>query len=1054
MKISEISIHRPVFATVISLLLVILGLVSLSNLAVREYPDVDAPVVSISTSYRGAGANIVEEKITQVIEDRIAGLEGVDKIRSSSRDERSDITVEFSADRDVDAATNDIRDRVSRVVEDLPEEADPPEIAKSEADAEPIMYLNLTSERMNSLEVTDYAERVLVDQLAASPGVARVQLGGARRFAVRVWIDRKALAARQLTVADIEGALRRENVELPAGRLESLEREFSLRTDTGLKKVEDFRALVVGRGADGYLVRLGDVAEVRLGAENERTVSRSDGVAGISMGIVQMSKANTLQVAHGVHDTKARLIPSLPEGMVLGTNVDRSVFIEASLKEVGIALGISLTLVLAVIYLFLGNARATAIPAVTIPVSIIATLAFMDAMGYSINVLTLLGLVLAIGLVVDDAIVVLENIFRRMELGQPPLIAAIDGSREIGFAVVATTLVLVSVFVPISFLPGAIGRLFREFGFTLAAAVLFSSVVALTLTPAMASRMFSGAEQRSGFAARVDRFFHELAAWYEGRLRSLIRRPWLILGGTLALVALAGFVFRALPTEFAPTEDRGVLFLGLDAPEGSSLEYTERQLLALEDILFPYKEAGIVKRINLRVGGGFGGAEVNAVRGWVVLSDWGERDVSAQQLARQIMAQMSTLPGARGFVFTPQGLSFRGFGQPVQAVIGGPDYETLAQWSDLLLARAAENPGLVAVDTNYRERKPQIRVSVDRDRAAELGVSLQSVGRTLETVLGSRIVTTYVDRGREYNVILQGESKSRASPSDLQNLYVRSDRSGELVPLGNLVRLEETSGAMQLTRFDRLRSITISAGLAPGYSMGEAVRYFQDLVRKDLPASARLSFDGEAREYLRSQGQLWSTFGFALAIVFLVLAAQFESFRHPLVIMTTVPLAVIGAFAGLWLYNMSLNIFSQIAMIMLIGIAAKNGVLIVEFANQLRDRGLEKVEAVVRAAAVRLRPVLMTSLCTAFGAIPFLLATGAGSEQREPIGVVVFYGTTISVLLTLFVVPAVYTLVAGEHRSPHFLRDAISRLRASSPEVGPEVDHGRALAGKAEGPSA
>jgi multidrug efflux pump len=1047
-KLSEISIHRPVFATVISLLLVILGLVSLTNLAVREYPDIDAPVVSIETSYRGAGANIVEEKITQLIEDRIAGLEGIDKLRSSSRDERSDITVEFTADRDIDAATNDIRDRVARVADDLPPEADPPDIAKAEADAEPIMWLNLTSNRMSSLEVTDYAERVLVDQLAASPGVAMVRIGGARRYAVRVWIDRQALAARRMTVADIEDALRRENVELPAGRLESVEREFALRTDTGLKTVGDFRALVIGRGADGYLVRLGEVAEVRLGADDERTISRSDGVAGISLGVVQVSKANTLQVAHGVQETVKRLKPGLPDGMVLDTNFDRSVFIEASLKEVGIALVISLALVLTVIYLFLGNVRATAIPAVTIPVSIIATLTFMNAMDYSINVLTLLGMVLAIGLVVDDAIVVLENIFRRIELGQPPLIAALDGSREIGFAVIATTLVLVSVFVPISFLPGAIGRLFREFGLTLAAAVLFSSLVALTLTPAMASRMFKPGEQRAGFAARVDRFFRGLAAWYERRLRGLIGRPWRMVGATLLLVAVAGAAFHSLPTEFAPVEDRGVLFLGLDAPEGASLEYTGTQLRALEDIIYPYKESGLIRRMNLRVGS-FGGGEVNSVRGFLVLAPWGDRDISSQQLAQRLREQVGALPGGRGFVIAPQGLASRGFGQPVQAVIGGPDYDTLAGWSDLLVEKASANPGLVAVDTNYRERKPQIRISVDRDRAAELGVSLQAVGRTLETVLGSRIVTTYVDRGREYNVILQGEAQDRASPSDLQNLYVKSGRSAELVPLGNLVRLEETAGAIQLNRFDRLRAVTISAGLAPGYTMGEAVNFFQELVHDELPPNARLSFDGESREYLRSRGQLWTTFGFALAIVFLVLAAQFESFRHPLVIMTTVPLAVVGALAGLWLFNMSLNIFSQIAMILLIGIAAKNGVLIVEFANQLRDRGLDKVEAVIRAAAIRLRPVLMTSLCTAFGSIPFLLAHGAGSEQREPIGVVVFYGTTISVLLTLFVVPAVYTLLAGEHRSPHYLGELIARLRASAPQVGAEASEVQAPPRKA-----
>ncbi len=1038
MKISEVSIHRPVFATVISLLLVILGLVSLSRLPVREYPDVDAPIVSIDTSYRGAGANIVEEKITQLIEDRIAGLEGIDRIRSTSRDERADITIEFNPERDLDAATNDIRDRVARVADDLPPEADAPDIAKTDADAQPVIWLNLTSDRLSSLDLTDYAERVLVDQLSASPGVAQIRIGGARRFAVRIWIDRHALAARRMTVSDIEGALRRENVELPAGRLESSEREFALRTDTGLRKVEDFRALVIGRGADGYLVRLGEVADVRLGAENERTVSRSDGVSGISLGIVQVSKANTLQVAHGVHETVGRLKPGLPEGMVLDTNFDRSVFIEASLREVGIALGIALTLVLAVIYLFLGNLRATAIPAVTIPVSIIATLSFMAAMGYSINVLTLLGLVLAIGLVVDDAIVVLENIYRRIEHGQPPLIAALDGSREIGFAVIATTLVLVAVFVPISFLPGAIGRLFREFGLTLAAAVLFSSLVALTLTPAMASRMFKAGEQRPGFAARVDRFFRRLGAWYEHRLGTLVRRPWLVVGAAALLVAAGGLVFRSLPTEFAPVEDRGVLFLGLDAPEGASLEYTERQLRAFEDIIYPYLEDGVVKRMNMRVGGNFGSGEVNAVRGFLVLAPWGERDVGNRQLAQELRAKVASLPGARGFVFTPQGLASRGFGQAVRAVVGGPDYATLAEWSDLLIQKAGENPGLVAVDTDYRERKPQIRVSVDRDRAAELGVSLQSVGRTLETVLGSRIVTTYVDRGREYNVILQGEAQDRATPTDLENLYIRSDRSGELVPLGNLVRLEEAAGAVELNRFDRLRAVTISADLAPGYSMGEAVGFFQQLVHEELPPNARLSFDGESREYLRSRGQLWTTFGFALAVVFLVLAAQFESFRHPLVIMTTVPLAILGALAGLWLFNMSLNIFSQIAMVLLIGIAAKNGVLIVEFANQLRDQGLDRVDAVVKAAAIRLRPVLMTSLCTAFGAIPFLLASGAGSEQREPIGVVVFYGTTIAVLLTLFVVPSVYTLVAGEHRSPQHLRHLIARLRTTAPQVGPE----------------
>ncbi len=586
MTLSEFSIRRPVFATVISLMLVILGLVSLTRLAVREYPEVDPVFVSVTTDYRGAAAAIVENKITQVIEDRIAGLEGIEAIRSSSRDGRSAINIEFSSDRDVDAAANDVRDRVGRVIDDLPEEASPPEIQKAESGPEAIVFLNLSSDRMSVLELTDYAERVLIDQLSAIPGVARVDLRGARRQAVRIWIDRQALAARALTVADLEDALRRENVELPAGRLESTEREFSLRTDTGLARVEDFRRLALGRGPDGYVVRLGDVARVELGAENERSVSRTMGLPGISIGIEQVSKANTLEVARLVRETAARIQSGLPEGMILSINVDRAVFIDASLREVGIALGISLSMVLLVIYLFLGNARATLVPAVTIPISIIATFLFMDVMGYSINVLTLLGMVLAIGLVVDDAIVVLENIFRRIEAGQKPLLAALDGSREIGFAVIATTLVLISVFVPISFLPGAVGRLFREFGFTLAAAVAFSCLIALTLTPAMASRMLREGEQRSRFAQRLDGFFRSLARAYEARLDSLIRRPWLVIGGTLSLAVVAFIAISSLPREFAPAEDRGAMRLELVAPEGASLDYTERQMRAAEQILF------------------------------------------------------------------------------------------------------------------------------------------------------------------------------------------------------------------------------------------------------------------------------------------------------------------------------------------------------------------------------------------------------------------------------------------------------------------------------------
>jgi multidrug efflux pump len=1040
MRISEVSVRRPVFATVVSLLLVILGLLAFSRLSVRELPEVESPVVSIETTYRGAAADVVETKITQVIEDRVSGIEGVTKITSQSVDGRSSINLEFIPERDVDEAANDVRDRVSRVAAQLPPEADPPEIGKVDFNAEPVIWLNLSSSTLDVLELTDYAERVIAERLGVLPGVARVRFGGARRYAMRVWIDREALAARQLTVTDIENALRRENVQLPAGRLESAQRELTLRTETGLDTEQDFRELVIGRGADGYLVRLREVADVRLAAENDRTLSRSNGVPGISIGVEQISKANTLAVASAVREEMERLRSQLPPGTVLEVNMDRALFIRESMKEVVVALVIALLLVLLVIYLFLGNIRATLIPAVTIPVSIIAAFMVMSWFGFSINVLTLLGLVLAIGLVVDDSIIVLENIYRRMEAGEPPLVAAVDGSREIGFAVIATTLVLIAVFVPISFLQGNVGKLFREFGITVAAAVAFSSLVALTLTPMLSSKLLAGGVTRSWLSNSVDAFFHRLSAAYDRLLRRLMKRPWLVIGATFAAMAVAALLFRALPSELTPPEDRGMMFIGLTGPEGASLDYMDRHARMAEEILLREVEGGEVVRANIRIPGGFGGAsELNQARGFVVLAPWGERERSADQIAQAVRVQLNQIAGVRGFVGAPGGW-VRGGGSPVQIVLGGTDYADLVQWRDLVMQRMQENPGLTNVQSNYEERKPQVRVAVDRDRAADLGVSLQTVGRTLETVLGSRIVTTFVDRDREYNVILQGRAEDRSTPSDLDNLYVRSDRTGELIPLSNLVQLTEDAGPTRLNRFDRLRAITISAALTPGYPLGEALRFVEGVVEQELPAAARLNFDGESRELKNSGGQLYAVFLLALVVVFLVLAAQFESFLHPFVIMTTVPLAVIGALLGLWMYGMSINVFSQIAAIMLVGLAAKNGILIVEFANQLRDRGIEYREAVIEAAAIRLRPVLMTSLCTAFGALPLMLASGAGAEARQAIGVVVFYGVMISVVLTLAVVPAVYTLVARNTSSPMAVSQRLESLREAMSRKAPAAD--------------
>ena len=1032
MLISEVSVRRPVFATVISLLLIIFGLVSLDRLSTREYPDIDRPFVSISTNYNGASAAVIETKITQPIEDAIAGIEGILKIESESEDERSQVRIEFDVSRDVDAAANDVRDRVGRVMGLLPEEADPPQIIKADSSQEAIMFLHFSSDRMTTLEITDYAERNLIDRFSTVPGVARVSVNGGRRYAMRIWIDRQALAARSLTVSDIEDALRRENVELPAGRIESQKREFSLRTVVGLESEDDFRGLVIARGADGHLVRLDEVATVQRAAENERSFTRLGGNPGVGIGIEAQSKGNTLDIVRGVRDEIERVRETLPEGASLAISVDNGVAIEAALHEVLIAIIFALISVLAVIFLFLGSLRTTLIPALTIPVAIVASFTVMYALGYSINVLTLLGMVLAIGLVVDDAIVVLENIHRRVELGEPPLVASITGSREIGFAVIATTLTLVAVFVPIAFLPGDLGRLFREFGLSLAASVVFSALVALTLTPMMCSRLMASEHKPGRVASTIDRFFRKLADRYDVLLHSLIRRPWLIIAGVVAVIAIGVLTFRTIPSEFAPSADVGRVFITIEGPEGASFEYMEEQAGHLEAIVNREQaRSGDIERVMMRVpgfGGGGSGGDVNSARAIVILKTWDERERSAQEITQAIMEEVRKMPGVTASAGQPGSLGRRGFGSPIEAVIGGPDYEQLAEWSEKITLLAQRNPGLQNVDTSWKERKPQLRVSVDRNRAADLGVSLQTVGRTLETVLGSRRVTTYVDRGREYYVILQAGDEDRQTITDLTNIHVRSTRGSDLIPLSNVVNVEETAGAVELARFNRLRAIELRADLVEGYTMGEAVQWFQDTVTRELPSGATLMWDGESGEYVRSGQQLYFTFFFAIAVVFLVLAAQFESFVHPLIIMVTVPLAVIGAVFGLKIAGISINIFSQIAVVMLIGIAAKNGVLIVEFANQLRDRGIEFTEAIVQGAVTRLRPVLMTSLCTAFGAIPFLIATGAGAEQRRPIGVVVFYGVMVSVFLTLLVVPAVYAIFARRTQSPQYVSRKVDSL--------------------------
>ena len=1031
MLLSETSVKRPVFAAVISLVLVIVGLLALDRLAIREYPDVNPPVVSVSTAYRGASATVVERRITQVIEDEIAGIAGVQKLTSTSQDERSQITVEFDLDRDVDNAANDIRERISRILGRLPDEADAPQITKQDAGMDSSMYVDLSSDTRSVMELTDYADRNIIDRLSTVPGVATIRNSAARIPSMRIWLDREALAARGLTVEDIEDTLRRENVELPAGRIESATREFTLRTDTGLDSPRDFANLVVAREGD-YVVRIGDVADVRIEPESDRKLARSDGIPGTSLGVVPQSKANILAVNQGVMEELDRLQSILPSDIKMAVNIDFSIFIRESMKEVLKALGVALLMVLLVIFLFLGSLRATLIPALTIPVAIIATFIVMAGFGYSVNTLTLLGMVLAIGLVVDDAIVVLENIVRRMEQGQPALLASIDGSREIGFAVIATTVVLVSVFVPISFMPGKVGRLFGEFGISLAAAVAFSSLVALTLVPMLTSKLFTRGVERGVLTLFIDRGFSWLTERYQRILEPLVHKPWL---GVLAILVVSGIsfqMFRTLPNEYAPAEDRGMILTWMRGPEGATPEYMDRQIREFEQLAIPYVKAGEARRIVVRSGMGNGGGDANTGFAYIPLENWSERSMTAMEIANELRGKVATVPGALMMVMMPPSLNVRSSGQPLIVVLGGTDYDQLADWSERVIERASENPNLLGLRSDYFERKPKIKVSVDRDRASDLGVSLQSVGRTLESMLGSRIVTTYQDRGEEYNVLLQAKPEDRATPSDLQNIFVRSERSGQLIPLASLVKLEETSGPVELKRFDRLRSISLTSALAPGYSLGEALDYMETIIREEIPEGVRINYDGESRDFKQSGNSIYFTFALALVVSFLVLSAQFESFRHPLIIMLTVPMALFGGLIGLHLLDSSINVFSQIGAIMLIGLAAKNGILIVEFANQLRDRGQEFYSAIVEAAGVRLRPVIMTSLCTAGGAIPLLMAFGAGAESRRTIGAVVFFGVTVSVLLTLFLIPAVYALLARGTQSPEHVSRDVEKLRGES----------------------
>ncbi|MBL4802869.1 MAG: efflux RND transporter permease subunit [Emcibacter sp.] len=1023
MILSDISVDRPVFATVISLLLVAFGVMSFLDLPLRQYPDINPPIISVSTNYRGASAEIVESKVTRLIEDRVSGIEGIKTISSRSQDGRSSITIEFKINRDIDAAANDVRQRVSRLLNNLPEETDPPEISKVDTNDRPIMWLMLKSAHMSQLELGDYSKRFLIDRLSSIDGVARIRVS-ARSYAMRIWLDRQQLAARDVTINDVETALRSENIELPAGRIESTNREFTVRIDRKYKTAQDFEKLVIRQSKDGHLTRLGDVANVELGAEDYRSEMRGNQELMTGIGIIKQSKGNTLSVSRAIKVEVGEINKTLPPGISLEVIMDQSIFIEAAINEVYITFAIAMSLVMLIIFLFLGSVRAMLIPAITVPVSITASFIFLNMAGYSINLLTLLALILSIGLVVDDAILVLENIYRRIDRGEPPLFAAYYGARDVGFAVIATTLVLIAVFVPIIFIEGQTGRLFTEFAMAMAAAVVCSSVVALTLTPMLCSRILKKEGSENQLHGKAMSILRILESAYVKALNFLFKRPALTLLSLIPVLGISYSLFTILPSEFIPLEDQGKFFVIVKGPEGTGYEAMKQQMYKVEEDMMSLRKEGKATTVLSRVPSFGSAASVNSGFGLVSLETWGNRSQSAQEIRVELISKLSQHTGVRAFVAMPRGLA-GGSGSPIQFVLQGTDYTELARWRDLMIAEAKLYPGFVGLDSDYKATKPQLLIDIDLTRAADLGVSVATIGRTLETMLGSRHVTTYIKSGEEYPVILEGIKAETKTPSDLTNIYVRSGRTGILIPLSNLVKLKETASPPDLKRFNRMRSITLTANLKPGFSLGQALDFMEETSQKILPSKARIDFSGESRNFKEAGNSIYFVFILALVTIFLVLAAQFESFRHPFVILLTVPFAMVGALLGLYLTGQTINIYSQIGLIMLVGLATKNGILIVEFANQLRDQGVEFTEALIDAARKRLRPIVMTSFTTIMGSIALVVGTGAGAETRFVLGIVIIFGVSIATFFTLFVVPVAYLMIARNSPSPK----AVQNLR-------------------------
>jgi multidrug efflux pump len=1012
-SLSSISIKRPVLAVVMSISIIIFGIIGFSFLGVREYPSVDPPIISVSTSYTGASADIIESQITEPLEESINGIAGIKTLTSVSRDGRSTITVEFDLGVDLEAAANDVRDRVSRAIYNLPPDADPPVVAKQDADSFPIVFLNVKSDSRSLLELTDIADNVFKERLQTIPGVSQVNIWGEKKYSMRLWLDPDKLAAYQLTPLDVLNAVRANNIELPSGRVEGADMELTVRTMGRINTPEAYNNLIIKESGDN-IVKFRDIGRAELGPENERTVLKRDGIPMVGVVLYPQPGSNNIEITDEFYRRLEFIKKDLPADIELGIGFDLTTYIHQSIEEVQQTIFIAFFLVVFIIFTFLRDWRTTIIPVVTIPISLIGTFFIMYAADFSINVLTLLGIVLAIGLVVDDAIVVLENIYKKIEDGMEPQEASLLGAKEIFFAVISTTVALASVFLPVIFLQGLTGRLFREFGIVVAGAVIISSFVALTLTPMLCARILKRREKHNWIYNKTEPFFNWLNRKYNRSLESFMENRWLAFPFVAISIALVMVIIANIPSELAPLEDRGQFYVSATGPEGATFEYMDSyvdSLIRIAQQSIPEAEAVI----TVTSPGFSASSSVNSAFMRVTLSDAENRERTQGEIVNSFGQQVSRFTKARTFISEPQTIGQRRSGLPVQYVIQAANLEKLEEVLPKFMERAIDDPTFSVVDLNLKFNKPEIKIEIDREKARVLGVSVQDIAQTLQLGLSGQRFGYFIMNGQQYQIIGQVSRTNRNEPVDLRSLYVKN-KTGELIQLDNLVNLEEQSTPPQLFRFNRYASATISAGLTPGNTIGDGIEAMDRIKAEVLDETFATSLDGVSAEFQESSSSLLFAFVFAIILIYLVLSAQFESFRDPLTIMFTVPLALAGALFTLVLFNETLNIFSQIGMIMLIGLVTKNGILIVEFANQRKAQGMSVREAIINAAESRFRPILMTSLSTILGILPIALALGAGSESRVSMGIAVIGGLIFATLLTLYIIPAIYTYLTGKEK--------------------------------------